>query len=150
MRPRIQITALVVIFGVFALIGVTYFTDGDVLAGRNRFGLILGCVLTLGGAIGIWRALRLGVVIDEKGVRVRNVDRRDQVTPWHGVRAIDCEPIEERAGMTIYAPILRMDGGDIPIPVLGSYSQPDAEAKAAELRRIKESAPAATPAPERR
>jgi hypothetical protein len=141
MRPRIQITLLVVIFGVFGLIGVTYFTEGDVIAERDWFGLILGCVLTIGGALGIWRTLRLGVVIDENGVRVRNLDRRDQVTAWRDVRAIDCEPIDSRAGMTIYGPVLRLDGTDgLPVRVLGSYSQRHAETKTAELRGIKEAA----------
>jgi len=141
MKPRGQITVLIVVFGLFALIGTTYFTNGNVGANRDWFGVSLGCALTIGGAIGIWRSLRLGVVIDEAGVRIRSLDKRDKVTPWRDVEAIDCERVEVRAGMLLYAPVLHLDGDSLPLMVLGSYAQSGAEAHAAKLRILKDAAP---------
>ncbi|GIF99532.1 PH domain-containing protein [Catellatospora citrea] len=133
-RPRIQRWILVVLFTVWGLLGLTYFTSGDVVAERNWFGLGLGVVLVVSGVLGIWRALRMGVVIDAAGVRVRGFDSRDVVTPWHAVQAVDCEQVDTRAGQPLYAPVLRLADGPVPVKALGSYSRDDAERKTAELR----------------
>lgn len=143
-RPRIQIPILVVIFAVWTLLGVTYFTSGDVAAERDWFGLVLGCVLVTSGVAGIWRALRLGVVIDAGGVRVRGFDSRDKVTPWSAIESIDCAQVDVRGGLPLYAPVIRLgDDADavIPLSALGSYSRQDAERKVEQIRNLKRGAP---------
>lgn len=139
-RPRIQIPVLVVIFAVWTLLGVTYFTSGDVLAERDSFGIGLGCLLVTSGMAGIWRALRLGVVIDGEGVRVRGFDSRDQVTPWSAIQSVDCVQIDVRAGLPLHAPVLRLGDDAMPLSALGSYSRQDAERAVAELQSLKASA----------
>jgi hypothetical protein len=138
MRPRVQIPLLVVIFVVWTLLGVTYFTAGDVVAERDWFGIVLGCVLATSGVAGIWRALRLGVVIDEEGVRVRGFDTRDQVTPWSKVQSVDCVHVDVRGGLPLYAPVICLsdDADVIQVRALGSYSRQDAERKAEQLRNF--------------
>jgi hypothetical protein len=138
-RPRIQIPILVVLFTVWTLLGVTYFTSGNVVAERDWFGIVLGCVLVTSGVAGIWRAVRLGVVIDAEGVRVRGFDTRDQVTPWSAIRSVDCVQIDVRGGLPLYVPVLRL--GDaaaaMPLSALGSYLRQDAERKVEQLRSLK-------------
>ncbi|MEU4532900.1 PH domain-containing protein [Micromonospora ureilytica] len=130
------------IFAVWTLLGVTYFTSGDVLAERDWFGIVLGCLLVTTGIAGIWRALRLGVVIGGEGVRVRGFDSRDQVTPWSAIQSVDCLQIDVRGGLPLYAPVLRHgdDAGAMPLSALGSYSRQDAERKVEQLRSLKASA----------
>ncbi|MEU8112812.1 hypothetical protein [Micromonospora sp. NPDC048947] len=119
-RPRIQIPVLVVIFAVWTLLGVTYLTPGDVLADRDWFGIVLGCLLVTSGPAGIWRALRLGVVIGGDGVRVRGFDSRDQATPWSAIQSIDCVQVDLRGGLPLYAPVLRLGDDTMPLSALGS------------------------------
>jgi hypothetical protein len=121
------------------LLGVTYFS-GDAVAKRHWFGLLLGCVLVTSGVAGIWRALRLGVVIDPGGVRVRGFDSRDKATPWSAIQSIDCAQVDVRAGLPLYAPVLRLgDDADaaIALSALGSYSRQDAERKVEQLLNLK-------------
>lgn len=135
-RPRIQIPVLVVIFTVWTLLGVT---SGDVVAERDWFGIVLGYLLVTSGMAGIWRALRLGVVIGGEGVRVRGFDSRDRVTPGSSIQSVDCMQIDVRGGLPLYAPVLRL-GGDadaMPLLALGSYSRQDAERKVEQLRSLK-------------
>ena len=138
-RPRIQIPILVVIFTVWTLLGVTYFTSGDVVAEGDWFGIVLGCVLVTSGVAGIWRTVRLGVVIDADGVRVRGFDSRDQVTPWSAIQSVDCVQIDVRGGLPLYAPVLRLgdDAAAMPLSALGSYLRHDAERKVEQLRSFK-------------
>ncbi|WP_436532947.1 hypothetical protein [Actinoplanes sp. HUAS TT8] len=135
-RPRIQVPLLVVLFTVWTLLGVTYFTNGDVLAQRDWFGIALGIMCVVTGPCGIWRALRLGAVIDDTGVRLRNFDSRDDLIPWSSVRSVECAQIDERSGLPLYGPVLDLgdDAGVLPIRLLGSYSRRDAERKAEKLR----------------
>lgn len=135
-RPRIQIPLLVMVFTIWTCIGATYFTSGDVLAKRDWFGIVLGFVSVLMGICGIWRALRLGVVIDDNGVRLRHFDSRDHLVPWSSVRSVECAQIDERLGLPLYGPILELGDGSgvLPIRALGSCSRQDAERKADRLR----------------
>lgn len=135
-RPRIQRWLLTVLFAVWALLGLTFFTAGDVAAERDWFGLGLGAVLMASGLLGIWRGLRLGVVIDPTGVRERNFDSRDKVTPWSEVQAVDCEQVDVRAGMPLYAPVIRLAADTVAVKALGSYVRDDAERKAEQLRSL--------------
>lgn len=111
----------------------------DVLAERDWFGIVLGCLLVTSGMAGIWRTLRLGVVIGEEGVRVRGFDSRDQVTPWSAIQSVDCVQIDVRGGLPLYAPVLRLGDDAMPLSALGSYSRQDAERKVAQLRSLKAS-----------
>jgi hypothetical protein len=140
-RPRIQIPVLVVIFTVWTLLGVTYFTAGNVVAERDWFGIVLGCLLITSGVAGIWRALRLGVVIDAEGVRVHGFDSRDRVKPWSAIESVDCMQIDVRGGLPLYAPVLRLgdDADAMPLSALGSYSRQDTERKVEQLRSLKAS-----------
>ncbi|WP_165947188.1 PH domain-containing protein [Micromonospora sp. 15K316] len=142
-RPRVQIPILVVIFTLWTLLGVTYFTSGDVVADRDWFRIVLGCASVTSGVAGIWRALRLGVVIDAGGVRVRGFDSRDTVTPWSAIRSVDRAQIGVRGGLPLYAPVLRLgdDADAMPLPALGSYSRQDAERKVEQLRSLKRGTP---------
>jgi hypothetical protein len=141
-RPRIQIPILVVIFTVWTLLGVTYFTSGDVVTEREWFGMVLGCVLVTSGVAGIWRGFRLGVVIDAGGVRVRGFDSRDKVTPWSAIQSVDCAQIDVRGGLPLYAPVLRLgDDAAMPLSALGSYSRQDAERKVEQMRSLKRGVP---------
>ncbi|WP_327039625.1 hypothetical protein [Micromonospora maris] len=137
-RPRIQIPVLVVLSAVWALLGVTYFTSGDVVAGRDWFGIVLGSLLLVSGMAGVWRALRLGVVVDAAGVRVRSFDSRDQVIPWNSLQSIDCLQVDVRAGIPLYAPVLHFhsDVDVVPLPTLGSYSRHAVERTVDELRSL--------------
>jgi hypothetical protein len=89
--------------------------------------------------VGIWRALRLGLTIDQDGVCVRSFDGRDQITPWTAIQAIDCVEVDVRAGLPLYAPVLHLgDHADpIPLPTLGSYSRRDVERRVEHLRTLK-------------
>jgi hypothetical protein len=120
----------------WALLGVTYFTNGQVVAKRDWFGIVLGCVCVIMGLVGIWRALRLGVVIDAAGIRVRGLDTRDRVTPLGSVHSVECAQTDIRAGLPLYGPLIHLGGdlGDLPIRALGSYSRQDAERKVERLR----------------
>jgi Bacterial PH domain len=143
-RPRIQIPLLVLAFGIFGLLGVTMWTDPEILAKRDWFGIILGVVLTIVGVLGIWRTLRLGVVIDEDGIRIRGLGGRDRVTPWQRVREIQCDKIDARAGMPIYGPVIHLDDDNkLPVRPLGSYSRSAAEQKVAQLRAFIAESPSA-------
>lgn len=135
-RPRIQRPLLVVIFTVWGLIGITFFTNGDVVAQRDWFGISLGVLCVLMGVTGVWRASRLGVIVDDAGVRVRNFDSRDDVLPWRDVRSVECAQIDERSGRAIYGPVIELgDGfGALALRTLGSYSRRDAERKVERLR----------------
>lgn len=139
-RPRVQICVLVVVFAVFGLIGATYFTEreGDLLAGENLFGTILGCIFVPGSIVGMWRALRMGVLIDTDGIRIRGFDSRDHVTPWDDVQSIDSEQVDVRGGLPLFAPVIhsRGDIGAFAVRTLGSYSRSDAEHKAERLRNF--------------
>ena len=91
---------------------------------------------------GVWRALRLGVVIDGEGVRIRGFDSRDQVAQWSSIQSVDCMQIDVRAGVPLYAPVLHF-GSDVdamPLLALGSYSRQDVERKVEKLRSLKEGA----------
>lgn len=135
-RPRIQRPVLVLIFTVWALLGLTYFTNGDVVAKRDWFGIALGVMCLVGGAVGVWRSLRIGIVIDAGGVRIRSVDSRQQVIPWRDVRSVECAQIDERVGLPIYGPVIEVSDGLLPLRSLGSYSKAGAERRAADLRRF--------------
>ncbi|WP_373320642.1 PH domain-containing protein [Rhizocola hellebori] len=51
---------------------------------------------------GIWRTLRLGVRIDDNGVRIRSqIDSRQRLIPWSQVKSVECAAVDARASMTI-------------------------------------------------
>ncbi|MFC7532341.1 hypothetical protein [Actinoplanes sp. GCM10030250] len=135
-RPRVQIFVLVAIFLMFGLIGGMYLTAGDLLAGDNLFGTILGCLLVPGAILGVWRALRVGIVIDEVGIRIRNLDSRDRVIPWARIESIECEQIGMRGVLPLFAPVIRPcdDADGFVVRPLGSYVRAHAERRTERLR----------------
>jgi hypothetical protein len=137
-RPRVQIAILFVLSVAWTCLGATYFTNGDVVANRDWFGVGLGCLLLVSGPLCLWRAARLGVVIDANGVRIRGFDTRDKVIPASAIRSVTVQQIELRQGSPLYAPVLDLGTDQRPIPVkpLGSYSPDDAENKAQLLRTL--------------
>jgi hypothetical protein len=111
-RPQVQTPLLVVVSTGWALLGATYVTDGEAVSKPDWLGLAFGCFLLVSGAAGIWRAVRLGIVIDAEGLRVRNFDSRDQVLLWSEVEVIGRRQIGGRAGIPLLAPVLHVRGED--------------------------------------
>ncbi|WP_116072497.1 YdbT family protein [Asanoa ferruginea] len=137
-RPRIQIAILVICFAVFLLIGTTYF-NADVIAKRDWFGIILGVTIVPASLWGIWRALGLGIRIDDNGIRIRSqIDSRQRFIPWSQVESVECAAVDARAGITIHAPVLHFRDGTAPLPItgIGSYSIKAAEATTERLRAL--------------
>ncbi|BCJ76942.1 hypothetical protein CS0771_64860 [Catellatospora sp. IY07-71] len=136
-RPRIRIVLLFIVSDVFVLLGLSYLKNGHVIAERDWLGVALACALTLVGLLGIWRALRQGVVIDQDGLLVRSFSRPDRTLTWDHVSSIDCGQVFLRGGRPLYAPILQIDGvGRLPVSELGSHSLEEAEQRAADLRSL--------------
>lgn len=143
-RPWIQVSVLTGAFGVFGLIGVGMFLDGQTVAERDWFGIAIGTMCLLLGVVGLWRTARLGMVMDERAVRVRGLDSRDRVIAWNEIESIECVQVDERMGLPIFAPVLVLgrDKGALPVPALGSYKREGAERKAERLRALKTAAAA--------
>jgi hypothetical protein len=140
-RPRVQTPLLVVVFAVWALLGVSYFTEGDVVRKPDWFGLALGCVLLISGVAGIWRAVRMGVVVGAEGLRIRSFDSRDRVISWPEIEAITCDQVGARAGLPLLAPVIQIKGqGSLVIRAFGSYSRAGADRRVAQLRDFKAAA----------
>ncbi len=137
-RPRLQVLWIVVLSTVWGCLGTTYFSEGDVIARRDWCGLALGCLLVIMGVVGVWRALRLGVVIDPTGLRVRGFDSRDRVIPWNRVSAVECEQIGNRAGRPLFGPAVYFRDSAAPLTVapLGSYSRSTAQRNVDRLREL--------------
>ncbi|MER7457347.1 PH domain-containing protein [Micromonospora sp. NPDC126480] len=76
---------------------------------------MLGCVLVTSGLAGIWRALRLGVVIDAGGVRVRGFVSREKVTPWSAIQSVDCAQIDV-SKRRLPGPDVGESGGSVGVP----------------------------------
>lgn len=141
-RPRLQSPDLVATFTVWTLLGVTYFTSGDVAAEGDWFGIVLGCLFVTSGMAGIWRALRLGVGIGGEGVRVRGFDDRDRVPPWSSIQPADCMQSDAGRLATLCSrPSPGCDADAMPLSVVGSYSRQDAEHKGEQLRSVSRPAP---------
>ena len=145
-RPRIKMVLFIIVSDVFALAGLSYLAKGQVFADRNVLGIGLGFLLTLIGAVGVWRALRLGVVIDQSGLRVRRFAAGDRLLTWTDVQSIGCEKIFLRGGRPFYAPVLHLAGiGRVAAQELGSHALEEAEQKAADLRGLQLAAPSHGP-----
>lgn len=136
-RPRIRIALFMVLSDAFALAGLSYLANGHVVADRNWLGVALGCVLTICGGLGVWRALRLGVVIDQSGLLVRRFAAADKTLTWTAVRSISPEKLFLRGGRPFFAPVLEVDGlGRLSVQELGSHAVEEAERNAADLRGL--------------
>lgn len=77
----------------------------------HLFGTTLGCVIIPGSIVGMWRAVRMGVVIDTDGIRIRGFDDRDHGIPWSEVQSIGSEQVDVRGGLPLFAPVLHSCGG---------------------------------------
>jgi hypothetical protein len=110
--------------GLFVLIGVSGFTVGDV---SDPFSVVLCSVCALGGLIGLYLALRMGIVIDQAGIRHRAFGR-GSFLPWEQVISVSCDAYDERLGRALYAPIVQVaqpqqgsESGYVSLAALGSY-----------------------------
>src|SRR5262245_49362614 len=128
------------VFSIFILVGVAGLTSSDIGTKRDSGWIVAGYMPGL--LIGVWgvlRTLRLGVVIDASGIRVRGFGLRDQVTPWNEVESIACEQVDNRAGLPLYAPVIRLagtSGEEVPVRPLATYSLKDAQRKTELLRGL--------------
>lgn len=140
-RPRIRMVLLIIVANALVLLGLSLLANGDVVAERTWLGVGLGCALTLAGAAGFWRAVRLAVVIDQSGLRVRRFLSGDRLLTWADVQSIGGEKIFLRGGRPFYAPVLQVEGlGRLAAAELGSPSQEQAEQNAADLRGLQQRA----------
>jgi hypothetical protein len=102
---------------------------------RDRLDVGFGTLATIVGVFCLWRALRMAVVIDSDGIRVRSFDDRGGFAPWSAISAIECGSMVTRPFGPIYGPIIRLaTGRAIVVLPLGSYSRANAERKVAHLR----------------
>ncbi|MFJ8578133.1 PH domain-containing protein [Micromonospora sp. NPDC093277] len=126
-RVWFQTIVLTAAMAVFLLISVSMFTVGDEWSRSDPFSLVLYSVIGVGSLFGIWLALRMGVVVDERGIRIRNFGR-GRFIRWQDVAALSCEVYDVRLGFPLYAPVVRMavpsepsDAASVPLAALGSY-----------------------------
>ena len=126
-RAWFQTIVLTAAMAVFLLISVSMFTVGDEWSGNDPFSIVLYSVIGVGSLFGIWLALRMGAVVDEHGIRIRNFGR-GRFIRWQDVAALSCEEYDVRLGFPLYAPVARMavpsepsDAASIPLTALGSY-----------------------------
>jgi hypothetical protein len=133
LRPRIRMP-LLVIYVPSTVLGFILLTLGLATAAQGWWLIVLGCMVIIICAEGIWRTLRVGVVIDTDGVWVRGLDS-DRMTPWSRVESVECEQIYVRAGQAFYAPVIRIRRADaLPLGELGSHSRTNAERHVDRLR----------------
>jgi hypothetical protein len=126
-RAWLQTIALTAVMATFLLISVSMFTVADEWSRSDPFSLVLYSVIGVGSLIGIWLALRMGVVVDEHGIRIRNFGR-GRFIRWTDVAALSCEVHDYRFGFPLYAPVVRTampsespDDASVPLTALGSY-----------------------------
>ncbi|WP_144128041.1 hypothetical protein [Catellatospora sichuanensis] len=58
------------------------------------------------------------------------------VTPWSEVEDIFCAQVDERVGLPVHGPVLRLGGALMPLRTLGSYSLTGAQARVDQLRGL--------------
>jgi hypothetical protein len=126
-RPWIQRTVIVLAMTAFLLIGVTMFTMDDMVARRDWFAIILYGLTIVFSVPGIWLGARLGVVVDERGVRFHNFGRGRFIS-WDQVTEVSCVTYD-RGGPPLYVPEVQVRGEQTPLAltVLGSYRQEAAQ-----------------------
>lgn len=102
---------------------------------RDRLEIAFGCLATIVGVFVLWQAVRMAVVIDSDGIRVRSFDDRGGFAPWSAIRTVECGPMVTRIWGPTYGPIIRVrTGRAVPVLPLGSYSRARAELTTAKLR----------------
>ncbi|MBY8875875.1 PH domain-containing protein [Micromonospora sp. PLK6-60] len=130
-----QITALAASWGLFLLVSLLSFGGADgTLAQRDHVGTVLYAVIVVGSLVALWRTFRLGVVVDEGGLRLRSLGR-DEWIPWSSVVSISCENVDSRFGIPIYGPLIEVapgpedEPGNIPMSAMASYRRSTAQAR---------------------
>jgi hypothetical protein len=120
---RVAFSVLLVAFGPWSVVT------------RDWLEIGFGTLATIVGVFCLWRALRMAVVIDSDGIRVRSFDDRGGFAPWSAIKTIECGRMVTRVWGPIYGPIIRVGTGRaIVVLPLGSYSRTRAELKTAKLR----------------
>jgi hypothetical protein len=128
-HSTVQATMLTIMMGVLLLIAVEAFVIGDVVAKREWFGLVLFPVMGVYSIIGMWLAIRLGVVVDSRGLQLRNFGRGRRI-PWAAIDDIDCSACDFRLPFPLYAPIITLTVEQSKQP--SSFGLPKPSAKVAE------------------
>lgn len=132
-RSWIQTVILSICMCTFLLIGVAMFTSGWAEIHDDPASIALYGVITLGALWGLYLALRMGVMLDDRGIHYRAFGR-GSFLPWERVTGVSCEVYDARAGLSLYAPVVQVvsetEGGQVeatPLAALGSYSQATAQ-----------------------
>lgn len=150
-RSWLQSTLLTIVMATFLLISILAYTIGGIVAQREWFGLILYPIIGVSSIVGIWLAVRIGVVIDEQGIRLRNFGRGRRL-PWDAIDHVDCGACDNRLMFILYAPVAVLVpeksrqpslfgvptsstrvAERIPLTVLGSYVEATAQLRAEQL-----------------
>ena len=90
-------------------------------------------ILAVAGAVGLAYAARLGVAVDEAGLRIRRFPAT-RVVIWDDVEDIDCDVVAVHGLFGFYAPVLTVTGTAVVLRSLGSYRREVAEQRTRDLR----------------
>jgi hypothetical protein len=118
----------------FLLLSVSAFV-GDEWSKSDPASVALYSIIGIGSTFGILRALRLGAVVDDRGIHLRNLGRGKFIA-WRDVASIHCEIYDTRLGFPLYAPVVRLatpadpDDDAVALTALGSYRSVVAQRRA--------------------
>jgi hypothetical protein len=116
-----------------AALGAVGAAAAVIAAAGARDSLTGYAVLALSVAAGLWLALRLGVLVDEGGLRIRRFGPARAV-PWTAVDDIDCDVVAVHGLLGFYAPVLISGPDQIVVRTLGSYRREIADQRTRDLR----------------
>jgi hypothetical protein len=122
-----QTILLVLVTATFLLIAVLALTIGDDFTRSDPFSIVLYSVIGVGAVLGLWLAVRMGVVVNQQGIRLRAFGR-GQFVRWSTIKAIACEPRADRFGFVRHTPVVYVAAHNTePEPVhldaMGSYNE---------------------------
>lgn len=160
-----QTVVMTAVMATFLLIAVAGFTAGDLVREREWFGLILCSIIAVCSIIGIVLALRMSVIMDSRGLTLRNFGRGRFIS-WTAIDQVTCEIADVRVVFVVYAPIITLKpeqsrqpstfglpkpaapvAEQVHLTLLGSYSSKVAERRTHELNAARASARAVTEGP---
>jgi hypothetical protein len=104
-RSWAQSIFLTIIMGVWLLVSISSFTNGDIVAERDWLSLIFYPITGVLSILGIRLAIRSGVVIDDEGIHLRTFGRGRHLL-WDAIDTIEFGAYDQRLMFTLYAPIV--------------------------------------------